>query len=215
MTKRPVIHCEAVHPTLRVPDVEAAATFYRDKLGFDVEFLWGDPPAHAGVRLGCASIHFSQGAPNSDGHWIYLVVDDVDRLFEWYRANGVETVNEPQTQPWGMREFNLNDLNGYRLRLAQHDFRSGPPVKVERVEIHARIEKRLAALVQDLAEHKGMTVGEMLEETLLHTFEAMPDFEGQGVASPHTRQTIAFIAELKKRHGLDYDTHASYRFREE
>ena len=215
MAKRPVIHCEAVHPTLRVPDVEGTCAFYRDKLGFDIEFLWGAPPVHAGLRLGCVSIHFSQGAPSPDGHWIYLIVDDVDRLFEWYRSNGVETLDEPQTRPWGMREFNLNDLHGYRLRFGQHDFRSGPPVKVERVEIQARIEKRLAALVQELAEHKGMSVGEMLEETLLHTFEAMPDFEGQGVASPHTKQTLAYIDELKRRHGLDYDTHASYRFREQ
>jgi hypothetical protein len=88
-------------------------------------------------------------------------------------------------------------------------------VKVERVGVHARIEKRLAALVKDLAEHKGMTIGELLEETLLHTFEAMPDLEGQGVASPHTRQTLAHIEELKRRHGLDYDVHASYRFCEE
>ena len=54
-----------------------------------------------------------------------------------------------------------------------------------------------------------MTVGETLEETLLHTFEKLPS---GGVASPHTEKTLAYIQELKMRHGIDYDCHASYRF---
>jgi uncharacterized glyoxalase superfamily protein PhnB len=215
MAERPVIRCETVHPTLQVPDVTATAEYYRDKLGFQLEFLWGEPPVHAGVSLGCISMHFSQGSPAPHGFWIYLVIDDADRLFEWYKENGVEVLDEPQTHPWGMREFNITDLNGYRLRFGQHDFRSGLPIQVERVEIHARMEKRLALLMEDLALHKGMTVGEMLEETLLHTFEPMPDFEGQGVASPHTKRTLAYINQLKEKHGLDYDTHASYRFSED
>jgi uncharacterized glyoxalase superfamily protein PhnB len=214
MTEKPAIHCEAVHPTLKVPNVQTAVEFYRDRLGFEVDFLWGEPPVHAGVRLGTVSIHFSRDEPNTNGFWIYLVVNGVDELFEWYTSNGVDLLDSPKTQPWGMREFSIRDNNGYHLRFAQHDFRSGPPVKVERVEIQARIEKRLAALLGDLAEHKGMTVGETLEETLLHTFEAMPDFEGQGVASPHTRETLAFIAQLKDKHALDYETHDTYRFRE-
>jgi hypothetical protein len=60
-----------------------------------------------------------------------------------------------------------------------------------------------------------MTVGEALEETLLHSFEPMPDFEGQGVASPHTQRTLAVIQQLKRKYGVDYETHASYRFTED
>ena len=36
--------------------------------------------------------------------------------------------------------------------------------------------------------------------------------DGDGVASPHTRRTLMHIQELKKKHGIDYDSHASYRF---
>jgi len=68
----------------------------------------------------------------------------------------------------------------------------------------------LAALLYDLAEHKGMTVSSCLEETLLHTFEPLAD----GVASPHTKSTLRYIEELKKKHGIDYDSHGSYRFKE-
>lgn len=46
------------------------------------------------------------------------------------------------------------------------------------------------------------------EETLLHTFEPL----GDGVASPHTRGDLRYIQKLKRKHGIDYDSHASYRF---
>ena len=71
-----------------------------------------------------------------------------------------------------------------------------------------RLERRLAALLQDLAARKGMSVSGCLEETLLHTFEPL----GYGVASPHTKADLRYIQELKRKHGIDYDSHASYRF---
>jgi hypothetical protein len=50
---------------------------------------------------------------------------------------------------------------------------------------------------------------ELLEETLLHSFDTL---EGGGMASPHDRKTLDHIAQLRKDHGLDYGTHDSYRF---
>jgi hypothetical protein len=49
----------------------------------------------------------------------------------------------------------------------------------------------------------------MLEETLLHTFEKV---SSGGVASPHTEQTLFYIQKLRRKHRINYDTHASYRF---
>jgi hypothetical protein len=40
-------------------------------------------------------------------------------------------------------------------------------------------------------------------QMLLHTNEGV---------GPHTQTTVHYIAELKKKHGIDYDSHASYRF---
>jgi hypothetical protein len=69
-----------------------------------------------------------------------------------------------------------------------------------------RLEKRLAALLRDLAKHKRMSVDGCLEEMLLHTNEGV---------GPHTKTTLSHIQELKKQHGIDYDSHASYRFVED
>ena len=48
-----------------------------------------------------------------------------------------------------------------------------------------------------------MSVNSCLEETLLHTLEGV---------GPHTKSQLKYIEELKKKHGIDYDSHASYRF---
>lgn len=116
----------------------------------------------------------------SKGNYVYFVVGDADELFEFQRSNGVEV---------------------------EH---IGPPLKIERVNVPLRLEKRLAALIKDLAGHKGMSMDSFFEETLLHTFEVVGN--NTGVASPHTKKTHQLIQELKKKHGIDYDTHASYRF---
>lgn len=210
---RPSVTCDALYPTLRVPDVDAAANFYRDKLGFDVSFRWGDPVIHAGVQLGTVGIHLNQGDPNPDGTWTYLVVDDLDGLFHWYQRNGVTVLDEPTDRPWGMREFNVEDINGYRLRFGQVDLRTNDPLPVERVDLSMRVESSLASLLYDLAEHKRMTLGELIEEIVLHSFEEADSPES--VASPHTRRTHAYIADLKRKHGIDYETHDSYRFTED
>jgi hypothetical protein len=56
--------------------------------------------------------------------------------------------------------------------------------------------------------YKRMSLSSCLEEILLHTNEPL----GDGVASPHTKTQLRHIQELKKKHGIDYDSHGSYRF---
>jgi len=99
----------------------------------------------------------------------------------------------------------VRDLNGYHLSFGHHLFNDGPPIKIERVDVPVRLEKRLAALLQDLAQHKRMSITSCLEEMLLHTNDGV---------GPHTETTLRYIQELKKKHGIDYDSHASYRFAE-
>ena len=207
-SRAPHVDCEMLHPGLPVADVVAAAEFYATKLGFTLAFTWGDPPEMAGVNLGDVSVHLMQGQPNPNGVAVYFVVDDADELYEFHRANGVEIIDPPADRPWGLRDYRVRDLHGYELGFGHRLLETSPPLEIERVDVAVRLEKRLAALLRDLAEHKGMTVSSCLEETLLHTFEPLAD----GVASPHTARTLRYIRELKKKHGIDYDCHASYRF---
>jgi hypothetical protein len=134
------------------------------------------------------------------------MVGDADLLYEFHRAGGVEISEEISDRAYGIRDYAVRDLNGYHLSFGHHLFNAGSPVKIERVDVPVRLEKRLAALLQDLAKHKRMSLSSCLEEILLHTNDG---------AGPHTQTTLRCIQELKKKHGIDYDTHASYVFQEE
>jgi hypothetical protein len=136
------------------------------------------------------------------------VVGNADELHAFHRASGVEVDVPPADRPYGLRDYSIRDLNGYRLTFGHNIYNTGEPLEIERVDVPVRLEKRLAAALQDLAQHKRMSLTSCLEETLLHTFEPL----GDGVASPHTQGDLRYIQELKRKHGIDYDSHASYRF---
>jgi ribosomal-protein-alanine N-acetyltransferase len=111
-------------PVLAVPDVRAAAEFYRDKLGFNITLLFGEPPSYATVSLSewsVAGAHIAFSGADvpavAGGVTLYLNIGpDLDELYEMYRAAGVVVVEKPATRPWGIREFSIEDCNGYILK---------------------------------------------------------------------------------------------------
>jgi catechol 2,3-dioxygenase-like lactoylglutathione lyase family enzyme len=209
MGKDENISAQCLTPILYVKDFQEAMDYYTEKLLFSKLWDWGTPPSFGAVGLGNIEIFFCLKGQGHPGTWLSIFVDDIDDYCERIRRLGAEVIYGPEDEPWGVREIHVRDPNQHVIRFGHGIPMREPKMKIERVPVEARIEKRLAALMADLARHKNMTVGEMLEETLLHTFEKVP---GGGVASPHTERTISHIRELKERHGIDYDTHASYRF---
>lgn len=207
----PKVDCASQQTGVFTDDVLATVEYYVTRLGFTEGFTWGDPVTFAGVDLDETRVFIQKGTPAPDGCVLYFVVGDADALFEYQRSRGVVVDVEPGDREYGLRDYMVRDHNGYRLCFGQHVYTVGAPVPIERVDVTVRLERRLAALLADLAAHKRMTVGECLEEILLHTSEPF----GDGVASPHTAAQLRHIQELKRRHGIDYDVHASYRFTEE
>lgn len=203
----PQVDCERLHPGLPVPDVAAAVAYYTNALGFSEGFTWGEPPSIAGVNLGDTQVFLQRGTP-SGGSAVYFVVGDADELCAFHRANGVEIVEEPGDREYGLRDYLVRDPYGYHLGFGHYIYTASEPIPIERVDVPVRLEKRLAALLHDLAAHKRMSLSSCLEEILLHTNEPL----GDGVATPHTRSQIRYIQELKRKHGIDYDSHGSYRF---
>jgi catechol 2,3-dioxygenase-like lactoylglutathione lyase family enzyme len=199
----PEVECEQEHAALVVSDILAAVDFYTKKLGFKLAFTWGDPPSMAGVNLGHVQMFLEQGTPSPKGCSVYFVVGDADELYAFQQANGVDIVEAPADRPYGLRDYRIRDLCGYTLGFGHHVYNVGPALEIERVDVPVRLEKRLAALLRDLAEHKRMSLSSSLEETLLHTLEGV---------GPHTKSDLKHIQKLKQKHGIDYDSHASYRF---
>src|SRR5688572_24096256 len=89
-------------PIFTVLDVVRSVRFYRDVLGFESEWLWGEPPVHAGVRWGAVQVMFSHDPTSPAGrreHWFNA--DDVQALHERHAAAGATIVSPLANKPWG------------------------------------------------------------------------------------------------------------------
>jgi len=116
-----------IAPYFVVDDVVATANFYRDTLGFSYERFWGDPPRFCMVKRGGIIIMLGQleqprvARPNNridpDAElWdAYVWVVDADALHEEFRRRGAKIVRDIIDQPYGNRDFDVEDCNGYRL----------------------------------------------------------------------------------------------------
>jgi hypothetical protein len=85
--------------------------------------------------------------------------------------------------------------------------RNEPPkeerIPVERVQTGVRMEKRMLKVLKAMAEYHDCSLGELLEDIVLHSFDG---------ARPFLPESLERIAALRKVYGMDYDVHASYRF---
>ncbi len=78
-------------------------------------------------------------------------------------------------------------------------------VPIERVQLGVRMEKRMVKVLKAIAEHGDRSLGELLEDIVLH------EFEGEG-ACAFGPKTLEIIKGFKKLYGMDYDVHTNYRF---
>ena len=103
---------------LVVRDVPRSVEHYRDVLGFTVEFTHGEPTFYAGVERDGVAIHLQAASESKrqPGHGgINIFVTDVDALYRELTARGARTLNEPKDYPYGMRDFDVHDLDGNHL----------------------------------------------------------------------------------------------------
>jgi len=115
-------------PVLFVLDVKASAEFFRDRLGFAIDFLHGQPPFYGSVSRGGARIHLKfvhepvlAVGPQDREEFItvFIEVDDVEALFAEYNNAGVTLAQKLQTEAWGGRDFVVVGPDGNNLCFAQ------------------------------------------------------------------------------------------------
>ena len=88
---------EQVTPILRVADVTTSIAYYRDRLGFETSFTYGDPPTFAGVRRDGVEVFLCRDEQGNPGTWMSLWVDDVDALHGELRRRGADIRQLPRT----------------------------------------------------------------------------------------------------------------------
>ena len=75
-------------------------------------------------------------------------------------------------------------------------------LEVERVQTGVRMEKRILKVLKALAEYHDLTLGDLLEGIVLHSFDGK---------CPFGSSSLARIRDLKKFYHLDLDSAASHR----
>lgn len=111
-------------PEIPVADVVAATAYYRDHLGFEVDWV-EDDIALAGVsRDGCrlflAGPSFRAGCGNAGPIVMWLNLRskaEVDALHGLWHARGARVLSGPESKPWGLHEFTAADPDGNVFRV--------------------------------------------------------------------------------------------------
>lgn len=108
-------HSSSIFP---VSNPLATAEYYRDVLGFTISFLWEDPPSYAVInREEAVGIHLvkSDDIQVSDHPKLYIFVNDPDLIYYEYKKSGANIIEPINDTDYRMREFVIEDLNGYKL----------------------------------------------------------------------------------------------------
>ena len=117
-------------PVLLVRDVVASANYYRDKVGFTYDRLWGEPPRFCILWRDEHFLMLSQVDDTNaivphfkvvEKMWnVYFWVSDADALFDELSKRGATIDYGPCDQPYGCREFGIQDLDGYDIGFGQN-----------------------------------------------------------------------------------------------
>ena len=121
-------------------DGEAALAFYRDLLGFEVRkdvgyegmrWLTVGPPNQPGTSIVLHPPAADPGITDAERQTILeliakgsygaltLATEDLDGLFEKLQASGVDIIQEPMDQPYGVRDAAVRDPAGNLIRIDQ------------------------------------------------------------------------------------------------
>jgi catechol 2,3-dioxygenase-like lactoylglutathione lyase family enzyme len=111
-------------PLVFVSNVQASADFFGEKLGFDIDFLHGNPPFYGAVSRDNALLHlrFVHEPPFVSGIVekeqllsAFIRVNDVKSLFAEYLEAGVDMFSRLKKEPWGGNGFIVRDPDGNLL----------------------------------------------------------------------------------------------------
>lgn len=112
----------ASEPIFPVADVVETVRYYREVLGFQEGWTWGEPADFGGVRWGKFGAMFSlrtEGTATPGGQCHSFFVEGIDALHDLHARNGAEICSPLEEKPWGLREYTVRDLNGHYLRFGQ------------------------------------------------------------------------------------------------
>ena len=120
----------AAEPQLFVADIKSSCDFFNGKLGFKIAFTYGEPPFYAqvtrdGVRLNLRCVEqpvIDAELRNREellsASLTVATAEEIKALFLEFQASGATFFQTLKRQPWGARDFIVNDPDGNLLLFA-------------------------------------------------------------------------------------------------
>lgn len=114
-------HIKIMSPLLVVADLEKSLNFYRQQLGFEIDFRYED--FYAGIGKDDCSIHLKSGMPNQEDRAcrkekedidLTFSISGIDEFFEVTKNKGLNIIQPLREMPYG-KEFYIADPDGYLL----------------------------------------------------------------------------------------------------
>jgi len=117
-------------PMMAVRDMAKAIAFYRDSLGFELGMAFpdADSPEYADLSkdgmvlmfIPAQSCGIGPGEKLGTGVNLYMEIDDdIDRYCAELKGKGVKIAADIKDEPFGIRDFTVEDPDGYKLTFNQ------------------------------------------------------------------------------------------------
>jgi catechol 2,3-dioxygenase-like lactoylglutathione lyase family enzyme len=125
---QPILTSVAAH--LYVRDVTAATDFFTTKLGFSIDFVYGDPPFYGQVSRDNARLalrhmdesFFAEDIREREGLLCASITlasaDEIKQLFLAYQAAAVPLAQSLRNEPWQAKTFVVKDPDGNLILFA-------------------------------------------------------------------------------------------------
>jgi hypothetical protein len=114
------------NPTLRARNVTALAEWYRDKLGFEIRLLWGEPVTYGMIGRDSIRLGIALRDPNFGPASAYIMLEGVDNLYAEFLARNVIPNRPLELTHYRMKDFDLIDPDGNRLCFGEPVDETGP-----------------------------------------------------------------------------------------
>ena len=119
-----------ISPTLAVRNMKQTIEFYKNSLGFDVGLTFpdADNPEYADVSkdgmylmfIPAENVGIGSGEKLGIGVDIYMQINgDIDEYYNELKGRGANIVVDVKDEPYGIRDFTIEDINGYKLTFNQ------------------------------------------------------------------------------------------------
>lgn len=111
-------------PEIPVSDINRAAAYYESNLGFSIDW-GGEDGGIAGISQGhCRMFLTNRAFREAHGNvgpvviWLNLdSKEEVNELYALWSGSQAKIISQPESKPWGLHEFTVEDLDGNLFRV--------------------------------------------------------------------------------------------------